>query len=61
MGAYNAARESLTNGRNAAVQLRYQPGEKIELPISEIRRLRALGFLVEGRRRLEAAAYSRIA
>ena len=31
----------------AAVQRRYGPGERIELPISEIRRLRELGFLVD--------------
>lgn len=29
----------------AAVQRHYMPGEQVELPISEIRRLRGLGFL----------------
>jgi hypothetical protein len=30
----------------AAVQRRFMPGETIELPVSEIRRLRELGFLI---------------
>ena len=31
----------------AAVQHRYGPGQQVELPVSEIRRLRGLGFLVD--------------
>ena len=31
----------------AAVQRRFMPGETIELPVAEIRRLRELGFLVD--------------